>query len=79
MGWEVVATAVLGGLASSVIGNMMTPDAPQVAPPPEVKPPTPMPVAPGVKDKAKAEKTLAQQMAMTRASTILTGDNEKLG
>jgi hypothetical protein len=84
IGWTAVATAVVGAVAAQAIGGMMAPDQPQgggTAPamPEAVKTPTPMPVAPGASSKAKAERSLAQQMSMTRASTILSDDNSKLG
>lgn len=88
VGWTAVATAVVGAFASQAIGQMMAPEQPQgggTAPAmPDaagVKTPTPMPVAPqpGGISKAKAERSLAQQMSMTRASTILSDDNSKLG
>lgn len=86
VGWTAVATAVVGAFASQAIGQMMAPEQPQgggTAPAPAVpdlvKTPTPMPVAPGAASKAKAERSLAQQMSMTRASTILSDDNSKLG
>jgi hypothetical protein len=74
-------------MASQAIGGMMAPDQPQGGGTPAIpdaagtKTPTPMPVAPtpGGAEKAKAERTLAQQMSMTRASTILSDDNSKLG
>ena len=69
-------TALLGAFASQALGGMMSdkgsPAA--LAPPPEIKPPSPMPVAPGASQRAKAEKSLAQQLSMDRASTTLTGD-----
>lgn len=89
-----VATSVIGAFAANVIGQMMAPEQPQgggAGPAPEVpaalssvadvKTPKPMPVAPqpGGISKAKAERSLAQQMSMTRASTILSDDNSKLG
>ena len=84
------ATAIMVSMVGSqVLGQMMAPDQPQgggdggagPAVPDAVKTPAPMPVAPkpGGISKAKAERSLAQQMSMTRASTILSDDNSKLG
>ena len=76
-----VGTAMLIGSVVSVAGQaLMQPDSPSMPAAPEIKPPAPMPVAPGKKEKAKAEQSLAQRMSMTRASSILTGDDStKLG
>lgn len=72
-----VASAVVGNIIGGIFSDKGG-SAPTVAAP-EVKPPTPMPVTPGAKEKAKAEQSLAQQMGMNRASTVLTGDSDKLG
>ena len=79
-GYTAAVATVIGAVGSAYVTASMAPDAPAAQPAPEIKPPAPMPVAPGKKQKATAEQSLAQRMSMTRASSILTGDDStKLG
>jgi len=79
-----VGTAMLIGSVVSVAGQaLMQPDSPSMPSmpaAPEIKPPAPMPVAPGKKQKATAERSLAGLRGLSNATSILTGDDStKLG
>lgn len=72
-----VMTAVAGGLAAKVLGDMMMPAGGANIPPPTVAAPEAAPVAPSAQSPAKAiqERTLAQSYA---ANNVLTAGDTRL-
>ena len=74
-----VFTAAAAAATAAVVGSLLAPKpgSPTI---PGVTPPTPMPMAPGDKERAKAEQSILQGMSgMSRASSILTGNGGTLG
>lgn len=77
-----IMPSLIGGLASTVIGGMLTDNEPaqQVTPAPTVEAPTPMPTPNDQERRAAARRSLAEQKRRQgRASTILTDDEARLG
>ena len=74
-----VLSAAAAAAAAAVVGSLLAPKpgSPTI---PGVTPPTPMAMAPGAKERAKAEQSILQGMSgMSRASSILTGNGGTLG
>lgn len=77
-----VMPSLIGGLGAAMISSMMTDDTPtpQVTSAPAVEKPTTMPTPNDQERRAAARRSLAEQKRRQgRASTILTGDDDKLG
>ena len=74
-----VFTAAAAAATAAVVGSVLAPK-PGSLTIPGVTPPTPMAMAPGDKERAKAEQSILQGMSgMSRASSILTGNGGTLG
>lgn len=74
----VITQAILGGVGASIVGSVLQGE-PSVPAAPTPEKPTAMPDPLAQQKQAKRKAALMQSQQMTRASTVLTGDSDKLG